>query len=121
MTIEQPPSSRLELVILEMRGSVDVRLAEIAGHLALLDQRIAATEQRQEDRERAAREAREAQAQQLARLDERVDALESNVVTRADLNSRWQRTAAALGLLITVIGIVASALTAVIIAIVNNP
>lgn len=71
-----PDTTRLELAITELRGSMDAGMARIEGSLALLVQRAEHADQR------AA-----AQDADLRRLDARQDELERVAITRADLDT----------------------------------
>jgi hypothetical protein len=88
----------VELALSELRRSVDVGLAKIEGQLALLLQRA----------EQADRRA-DAQAAQIADLDDRLGKVERDQVTRADLDERARRTLMILGLILTSASIVAGA------------
>lgn len=108
------------LALSEFRREVSVSLAEIRGDVRLMLQRGEHSERRVDDLARL-----------ITRLDERLDLVERDQVTRAQLDERDQaaraqmdersrRTIAILALVITVVSILVGAGTAVAIALVNN-
>lgn len=94
---------RLELLtpLTEIRGE----MTELRGDVRLILQRLDQAD------ERAA-----AQANELRRHDERLDALERTAVTKADIDRRIGRTIQVLSVIATVLGIVAGAVTNIITA-----
>ncbi|MER6891983.1 hypothetical protein [Streptomyces halstedii] len=76
MTMAPDNTTRLELAVTELRGSVDAGMARIEGSLALLVQRAEQSDRRADGH-----------AGQLHRLDERVDTLERTGVTRIELDA----------------------------------
>lgn len=92
------PNPTVELALSELRRSVDVGLAQIQGQLALLLQRA-----EQADRRADQQDAR------MKELDERLGKVESDRVTRADLDERSRRTLTVLGLLLMAASIIVAA------------
>jgi len=101
-------TNRLELAITELRGAMDAALARIEGRLDLLVQRAEQSDQRAAE-----------QSDELRRHDERLDRLEREAVTRADMDRRMSRTIQVLGVIATMLGIAAGAGTNIIIALVT--
>lgn len=101
-------TNRLELAVTELRGAVDAALARIEGRLDLLVQRAEQSDQRAAE-----------QSDELRRHDERLDRLEREAVTRGDMDRRMGRTIQVLGVVATMLGIVAGAGTNIIIALVT--
>lgn len=99
-------SEPTELALL--RAELMTALTRIEGDVRLILQRLDQTDQRAAD-----------QANELRRHDERLDALERTAVTTADVDRRISRTIQVLGLIASVLGIVAGAGTNIIIAIIN--
>ncbi|TDD90766.1 hypothetical protein [Actinomadura rubrisoli] len=96
------------LALSEFRREVGVSLAELRGDVRLVLQRGEQSERRLDDL-----------ARQVAKLDERVDLVERDQVTKPQLDERSRRTIAILALIVTIAAALASTAATVIIAIVN--
>lgn len=101
-----PLPQNMELALL--KSELMLSLTRIEGQLALLIQR-----QDQQDRRADAHDTR------LSTLDSRLDVVERNQVTRADMEERSRRTVAWMGLVMATVSILTATGTTVIIAIVN--
>lgn len=97
---------RLELAILGMRGSVDVRLTEITGALALLNQRSEAADRRADEREKAHEERMTELAKRITTVDERLDIVERTAVTKTDLDNKGKRTVSVVAVIVSVAGLI---------------
>lgn len=94
-----------EVAFLRLQSSLDVGITRITGQLDVILQRLDQQDKRGDDH-----------ASQLGTLDTRVDALERTAVTREDLERRQSAAARSVGIVVSVVAIVASVGTSVLIA-----
>lgn len=98
----------IDTVLADFRRTTEVSLARIEGNLALLLQR-----QDQQERRTDTHDTR------IGALDNRLDQVERNQVTRADMDERSRRTIAWLGVVMTIVSVLTATATTIIIAIIN--
>lgn len=100
------PAQAAELAL--VKSELMVPLTRIEGDVRLVLQRLDSQDKRTDDH-----------ALEIRRLDGRLDAVERDQVTRAQMDERSRRTIQILGLIFTIISIVVGAGITIIIAIVN--
>lgn len=92
------PSQDVQLGILNLQNSVDVGFARVEGQLALVIQRADQTDRRLTDHD-----------DELDKLDGRVDAVEKNAVTRADMDARQAASARTITIVVSIVALIISA------------